>query len=71
LPAIQSPVLVVQGENDEYGTPAQVDAVLRQVKGPAESLMLPRCGHSPHATHTDEVLEAAGRFIRESLRLGP
>ena len=71
LPAIQSPVLVVQGENDEYGTPAQVDAVLRQVKGPAESLVLPRCGHSPHSTHADEVLEAAGRFIREALRSGP
>jgi pimeloyl-ACP methyl ester carboxylesterase len=71
LPAIQSPVLVVQGEDDEYGTPAQVDALLRQVKGPVESLVLPRCGHSPHATHADEVLEAASRFIREALRFGP
>jgi pimeloyl-ACP methyl ester carboxylesterase len=71
LPAIQSPVLVVQGEADEYGTPAQVDAVLRQVTGPAESLVLPRCGHSPHSTHADEVLEAAGRFIRQALRSGP
>jgi hypothetical protein len=44
---------------------------LRQVKGPAGSLVLPRCGHSPHSTHADEVLEAAGRFIRESLRSGP
>ena len=71
LPAIQSPVLVVQGEDDEYGTPAQVDAVLRQVRGPAQSLVLPRCGHSPHATRADEVLEAASRFIREALRFGP
>jgi pimeloyl-ACP methyl ester carboxylesterase len=71
LPAIQSPVLVVQGEDDEYGTPAQVDAVLRQVKGPAESLVLPRCGHSPHTTHADEVLEAGSRFVREALRFGP
>ena len=71
LPAIQSPVLVVQGEDDEYGTPAQVDAVLRQVKGPVESLVLPRCGHAPHTTHAGEVLEAASRFIREALRLGP
>jgi pimeloyl-ACP methyl ester carboxylesterase len=71
LPAIQSPVLVVQGEDDEYGTPAQVDAVLRQVKGPAESLVLPRCGHSPHTTHADEVLEAGSRFIRKALHFGP
>jgi pimeloyl-ACP methyl ester carboxylesterase len=68
LPAIQSPVLVVQGEDDEYGTLAQVDAVLTQVKGPAESLVLPRCGHSPHTALADEVLEAGSRFVRQALR---
>jgi pimeloyl-ACP methyl ester carboxylesterase len=67
LPAIQSPVLVVQGEEDEYGTPAQVDAVLTQVEGPAESLVLPRCGHSPHTARADEVLEAGRRFVRQAL----
>jgi len=67
LPAIQSPVLVVQGEDDEYGTLAQVDAVLTGVKGPADSLVLPRCGHSPHAAHADEVLEAGSRFVRQAL----
>ncbi len=67
LPAIQSPVLVVQGEADEYGTPAQVDVVLTQVKGPAESLVLPRCGHSPHTARADEVLEAGSRFVRQAL----
>jgi len=63
LPAIQSPVLVVQGEDDEYGTLAQVDAVLARVKGPAESRVLPRCGHSPHSDRPSDVLEAASRFI--------
>ncbi len=67
LPAIQSPVLVVQGKDDEYGTLAQVDAVLTQVKGPAESLVLPRCGHSPHTARADEVLEAGSRFVRQAL----
>ncbi|HEY3125147.1 MAG TPA: alpha/beta hydrolase [Thermoanaerobaculia bacterium] len=70
LPAIQSPVLVVQGEDDEYGTVRQVDAVVTQVSGPAESLVLARCGHSPHSDHPDAVLEAAGRFVRETLDLG-
>jgi len=70
LPAIQSPVLVVQGEDDEYGTLAQVDAVLTQVKGPAESLVLPRCGHSPHTAHADEVLETGSRSVRQALRFG-
>jgi pimeloyl-ACP methyl ester carboxylesterase len=70
LPAIESPVLVVQGEDDEYGTVRQVDAVVTQVHGPAESLVLARCGHSPHSDQPAEVLEAAGRFVRQALSLG-
>jgi pimeloyl-ACP methyl ester carboxylesterase len=69
LPAIESPVLVVQGEDDRYGTVRQVDAVVTQVSGPARSLVLAHCGHSPHSERPDEVLEAAGRFIRQTLDL--
>ena len=67
LPAIEAPVLVVQGENDEYGTVRQVEAVVTQVKGPAESLVLPDCGHSPHKDQPDAVLAAAARFIRAAV----
>ena len=67
LPAIACPVVVVQGEDDQYGTIRQVEAVVRQVGGPAESLVLPRCGHSPHSERSDEVLEAAARFIEKAL----
>ena len=70
LPAIASPVLVVQGEEDEYGTLRQVDAVLTQVSGPARSLVLARCGHSPHSDRPDEVLEAVGLFLRQTLSAG-
>jgi pimeloyl-ACP methyl ester carboxylesterase len=70
LSAIQSPVLVVQGEDDEYGTLRQVDAVVTQVRGPAESLVLAHCGHSSHSDQPGEVLEAAGRFVRQTLDLG-
>jgi pimeloyl-ACP methyl ester carboxylesterase len=67
LPAIECPVLVVQGEDDQYGTLKQVDAVMTQVRGPAESLILPRCGHSPHSERPNEVLEAAARFVKKTL----
>jgi pimeloyl-ACP methyl ester carboxylesterase len=67
LPAISSPVLVVQGEDDEYGTVKQVDAVLTQVHGPVTSEVLARCGHSPHSDQPDEVLEAVRRFVRQTL----
>jgi pimeloyl-ACP methyl ester carboxylesterase len=71
LPSVECPVLVVQGEDDDYGTIRQVEAVVTQVKGPAESLVLPRCGHSPHSDWPEEVLRAASRFLRRALRLGP
>ncbi len=70
LPAITAPVLVVQGEDDEYGTLKQVDAVLRQVNGPAKSLVLAKCGHSPHSDQRDAVLEAVTQFVRKTLGLG-
>lgn len=71
LPAIECPVLVVQGEDDQYGTVKQVDAVVNQVKGPAESLVLRHCGHSPHSERPEEVLEAAARFVRKTLDAVP
>ncbi|MBX9634786.1 MAG: alpha/beta hydrolase, partial [Magnetospirillum sp.] len=37
LPGIQVPVLVIQGEDDEYATLAQVDAVVRGNAGPVRS----------------------------------
>jgi pimeloyl-ACP methyl ester carboxylesterase len=70
LPAIESPMLVFQGKDDEYGTLRQVDTVVRQVNGPAQSLVLPHCGHTPHSEKPAEVLEAASRFIRRTFDPG-
>ena len=67
LPSILSPVLVIQGEDDEYGTVKQVEAVVKGVRGPARSLLLAHCGHSPHSERPDEVLDAVGGFVRENL----
>ena len=64
LPRIRVPVLAIQGEDDAYGTMAQLDAIRRQVAGPCELLELPRCGHSPHRDQPQAVLEAVTRFIR-------
>ncbi|MBI3726277.1 alpha/beta hydrolase [bacterium] len=63
LANIACPVLVVQGENDEYGTLAQVQAVQKGVGGPVETLVLPRCGHAPHRDQPEATLEAMTRFV--------
>jgi pimeloyl-ACP methyl ester carboxylesterase len=63
LPAITCPVLVVQGEDDEYGTRRQVDAIATQARGPVETVMLPRCGHSPQRDQRDIVLSRVAEFV--------
>ena len=63
LRGVRCPVLVIQGRDDEFGTLAQVDAIVDRVGGPAEQLILDDCGHIPHREKEREVLEAAARFI--------
>ncbi|MBC7906913.1 MAG: alpha/beta hydrolase [Rhodospirillaceae bacterium] len=63
LPRIQVPVLVIQGEDDEYATLAQVDAVVDGVGGAVERLVLPQCGHFPHRDQADAVVGAIGAFV--------
>ena len=63
LPRIRVPSLVIQGEDDAYGTLAQVDAIERGSGGPVTRLVLPRCGHAPHRDAPDEVLAAVTAFV--------
>ena len=65
LPGITSPVLLIQGEDDQYGTKAQVDAIAGQVAGPAEVLMLPRCAHSPHVDQREATVGAIAEFVEK------
>jgi pimeloyl-ACP methyl ester carboxylesterase len=67
LPRIRQPLLVIQGEQDEYGTWSQVDSVLRRVGGPARALRLADCGHSPHRDQPEAVLAASAILLREVL----
>ena len=65
LPGVSCPVLLIQGEDDQYGTSAQVQAIARQVCGPVETLMLPNCAHSPHVDQTHATVEKIVHFVRE------
>ncbi|MBF0492495.1 MAG: alpha/beta hydrolase [Deltaproteobacteria bacterium] len=72
LSPITCPSLIIQGEEDEYGSPAQVEAILRQVKGEASSLLIPHCAHIPHYQAKKEVLKAMQDFIlQKGHSLGP
>jgi pimeloyl-ACP methyl ester carboxylesterase len=62
LPHITAPVLLIQGEHDQYGTLAQVEAVRDGVAGPAELVVLD-ARHAPHLEAPEETLAAAARFV--------
>jgi pimeloyl-ACP methyl ester carboxylesterase len=63
LPAVRCPTLVIQGEDDEYGTLAQVDAIEAGVSGPVQRLVLAECGHSPQRDQPAVVLAAITAFV--------
>ena len=64
LPRIRCPVLAVQGEDDGYGTMAQIDAIARLVPQ-ARLLKLPACGHSPHRDQPEALTDAVVAFLNE------
>ena len=67
LPGIRCPVLAIQGEQDEYGTMAQLESIRSKVNGPCELVKLADCGHSPHRDQPEAALAALVRFV-ESVR---
>ena len=70
LPSIRCPVLAVQGEDDEYGTMAQIEGVARLVPQ-ARLVKLPACGHSPHRDQPAALTQAVVAFLRAHGSEGP
>ena len=62
LPAIRCPVLCIQGEEDEYGTIAQVRSLQARVPE-TEIMMLANCKHSPHRDQPEATLERMAEFV--------
>jgi pimeloyl-ACP methyl ester carboxylesterase len=63
LPDISCPVLVIQGEEDQYGTMEQMQRIARSV-GDVELEHVPQCGHSPHRDQPERVLQAVVGWMR-------
>jgi pimeloyl-ACP methyl ester carboxylesterase len=62
VPRTTCSVLCIQGEQDEYGTIAQVESI--KAGAPQTQIaMLPNCKHSPHRDQETRTLELMGEFI--------
>jgi pimeloyl-ACP methyl ester carboxylesterase len=68
LPRITAPALLIRGEDDQYSTMAQIEALERQLGGPVETAVLARCAHSPHVDQTQGTLEAIAEFVESARR---
>jgi pimeloyl-ACP methyl ester carboxylesterase len=62
LSRIACPILILQGEQDEYGTVAQLEAIQRGTHD-AEIVLLPKCGHAPHRDQEQQTLDSIVKFI--------
>jgi pimeloyl-ACP methyl ester carboxylesterase len=62
---VAHPVLALQGLEDQYGTPAQVQAIRRLAAGPVIVSLIQKCGHSPHRDQQETVLDQLSAFIAQ------
>lgn len=63
LPKIDCPTLLIQGEQDEFGSLLQVTKCLDLIGENASSLMLPNTKHSPHKGQPEVVVNAVCGFF--------
>jgi pimeloyl-ACP methyl ester carboxylesterase len=63
LPQVAVPVLLVQGEHDQYGTMEQLDRIERAVAGPVQRLHV-AAQHAPHLEAPEATLDAIAAFVR-------
>ena len=61
---LTAPALLIQGEDDEYGTLEHIDRIAARSQGPTQRLVLAGCGHSPQRDHEAAVRDAIVAFAR-------
>jgi pimeloyl-ACP methyl ester carboxylesterase len=62
LTYIRVPMLIIQGEDDQYGTLRQVEIAKEECRCPVEAVILPRVRHIPHREAAEETLRAVVDF---------
>lgn len=67
IASIRAPLLAIQGEDDPYGTLAQIDDIAAAVPH-TRLVKLPQCGHSPHRDQPEAVAQAIEAFVLSRAR---
>ena len=62
---VEVDALIIQGNQDQYGTEQQVDLILESIKSKRKhKLMLDACGHHPQLDKPDEVIGSIKQFLK-------
>ncbi|MDB5965899.1 MAG: alpha/beta hydrolase [Polaromonas sp.] len=64
--AITAPLLLIQGEGDEYGSMLQLEEIAHAAPH-AQQLRLADCGHSPHRDQPEKTRDAVVDFLARKL----
>jgi pimeloyl-ACP methyl ester carboxylesterase len=68
LAHIRVPILIVQGENDQYGTMRQIEVAQQECYCPVEVALLPDTRHAPYREAPEATLHAIAEFANRLLR---
>jgi len=68
LAYIRVPILIVQGEDDQYGTTAQIQAAREECYCPIDVALLPNAKHSPQREAPEATLSVISEFVNRLLR---
>ncbi|MDT3685555.1 MAG: alpha/beta hydrolase [Pseudorhodoplanes sp.] len=67
LAYIRVPILIVQGEDDQHGTVAQVEMAQEECYCPVDVALLPNARHCPHREAPEATLKAVADFANRIL----
>jgi pimeloyl-ACP methyl ester carboxylesterase len=65
---IRVPILIVQGEDDQYGTLKQIEVARQECFCPVEAVVLPGIRHIPYREAPELTSNAVAEFINRLLR---
>lgn len=68
LAYVRVPILIVQGEDDQYGTARQIAIAQEECYCPVEVALLPNTRHAPHREAPEATLKAVADFANRILR---
>jgi pimeloyl-ACP methyl ester carboxylesterase len=68
LAYVRVPILIVQGEDDQYGTPRQIAVAQEECYCPVEVALLPDARHSPYKEAPAATLAAMAGFVNRLLK---